>query len=306
VRGLVAWLRAARLPSLLYLWLPLALGQGLAWRHHGAWSGALAAWVLAYGACTQLWIVFANDLADEAADRLNPSPTFLSGGGRMLVEGRLSRAALKTAAGLAAAGALACAGVVAAAPGRLGVWPLAAVGLALLWAYSFPPLRLSYRGGGEWLQAVGLGLVLPVLGYWAQAGALEGFPLLLLPPLLVVNLAIAMATALPDEEGDRLAAKRTVVVVHGALRASGRILGALLAGLAGWAAVRAQVPGFAWPTGWHLGPALVAWGVAAALLARAPHAPPPQRLPFVVAAVASGLAWVGALTADVWLATGVR
>jgi 1,4-dihydroxy-2-naphthoate octaprenyltransferase len=304
VNGLGAWLRAARLPSLVYLWLPLLLGQGLAWRLHGAWNGALAAWVLAYGACTQLWIVFANDLADEAADRLNPTPTFLSGGGRMLVEGRLSRSALARAALAAAGGALGCAGVVAAAPGRLGVLPLAALGLALLWAYSFPPLRLSYRGGGEWLQAVGLGVVLPWVGYWAQAGTLGGWPVLLLPPLLLVNLAIAMATALPDEPGDRLAGKRTVAVVHGPLRAAGRILGALLAGLAGWAVVRAGVPGFRWPVVWHVGPALLLWGGAAALLARAPQAPARERLPFVVAAIAAGLAWVATLAADLWLAVG--
>ncbi|MEB3327677.1 MAG: prenyltransferase [Candidatus Sericytochromatia bacterium] len=306
MRAAAAWLRAARLPSLGYLWLPLLLGQGLAWRLHGAWSDVLAGWVLAYGACTQLWIVFANDLADEAADRLNPSPTFLSGGGRMLVDGRLTRVALRRAALAAAVGALACAGVVAAAPGRLGVWPLAAGGLVLLWAYSFPPLRLSYRGGGEWLQAVGLGGVLPVLGYWSQAGTLVGWPVLLLPPLLLVNLAIAMATALPDEPGDRLAGKRTVVVVHGPLRASGRILGALLAGLAGWAAVRAGVPGFSWPVAWHLGPAVLAWGAAAVVLARAPRAAAARRLPFVLLVIASGLAWVAMLTADVWLSPGPR
>jgi 1,4-dihydroxy-2-naphthoate octaprenyltransferase len=198
------------------------------------------------------------------------------------------------------------AAVVAAAPGRAGVLPLAAFGLALLWAYSFPPLRLSYRGGGEWLQALGLGAVLPVLGYWAQAGTLAGWPLVLLPPLLAVNVAVAMATALPDEAGDRLAAKRTVVVAHGAPRASGRILGALLAGLVGWAAVRADVPGFAWPAGWHLGPALAAWGLAALVLAREPQAPPERRLPFVLAAILAALAWVGALAADLWLGGGPR
>ena len=53
--------------------------------------------------------------------------------------------------------------------------PLVIFALLLLWLYSFKPVRLSYRGGGEILQALGTALVLPLLGFYAQSGSLAPF-----------------------------------------------------------------------------------------------------------------------------------
>jgi 4-hydroxybenzoate polyprenyltransferase len=64
-----------------------------------------------FGLFDQWFIVWANDLADEATDRANATATPFSGGSRVLVEGRLTRAALTRAAALAALG---CVGVAAA------------------------------------------------------------------------------------------------------------------------------------------------------------------------------------------------
>jgi 1,4-dihydroxy-2-naphthoate octaprenyltransferase len=132
------------------------------------------------------------------------------------VEGLLSRRQLGRAAALCAA-LSALAGVFLGV--RHSVWlplPLILFGLALLWAYSYPPLRLSYRGGGEYLQMVGVGLVLPMIGFSAHAGNLSGLPIALMPLMLILSLSCAMATALPDEPSDRADGKLTHVVRFGA------------------------------------------------------------------------------------------
>ncbi len=208
-----AWVRAARLPSQMYIFWPLLLGQALAMGHGFSWEIVIVCHV--YGLASQLYIVFANDLADMDTDRRNFTFTLFSGGSRVLVEGLLSRPQLVRAAVL-------CAALSALAGVWLGIrhhiWlplPLILFGLALLWAYSYPPLRLSYRGGGEYLQMVGVGLVLPMIGFSAHAGTLAGMPWSLMPLMLALSLSCALATALPDEPSDRADGKRTHAVRYG-------------------------------------------------------------------------------------------
>lgn len=210
-----AWLQASRLPSQVYLCLPLLLGQLLAWRLTGEWSWLVFVLVQAFGVFDQLYIVYANDVADEDTDRDNATATLYSGGSRVLVEGVLSAAALWRAACIMAGLALGSVVLIGIVAGHWLPLPLAVFGLALFWAYSLPPLRLSYRGGGELLQALGLGAVLPMLAFAAQAGDLAAFPWLLLAVLLPLNLATAVATALPDAPSDARADKQTLVVRHG-------------------------------------------------------------------------------------------
>jgi len=208
-----AWLQAARLPSQMYIFWPLLLGQALAMGEGFSWEVVLVCHF--YGLVSQLYIVFANDVADMATDRRNFTFTLFSGGSRVLVEGLLSRRQLTRAAVL-------CAVLSGLAGVFMGVrhdnWlplPLILIGLGLLWAYSYPPLRLSYRGGGEYLQMVGVGLVLPMIGFSAHAGTLSGLPWALMPLMLALSLACAMATALPDEPSDRADGKRTHAVRFG-------------------------------------------------------------------------------------------
>lgn len=217
-----AWGQAARLPSQMYIFWPLLLGQALAMGKGFSWEIVLICHL--YGLVSQLYIVFANDVADMATDRRNFTFTLFSGGSRVLVEGLLSRGQLARAAVL-------CATLSVLAGVLLGIrhhhWlplPLILVGLGLLWAYSYPPLRLSYRGGGEYLQMIGVGLVLPMIGFSAHAGTLSGFAWALMPLMLALSLSCAMATALPDEPSDRVDGKRTHAVRFGVAASQRSIL----------------------------------------------------------------------------------
>lgn len=210
-----AWLKASRVASQSYIAPPLLLGQACHYAAAGALNWSILIWVQLFGIFDQLFIVYANDWADVETDRHNQTATPFSGGSRVLVDGDLRRRDLARAAVLMAVATLGAALALAVGHGRWWAVPLAAVAIACLWLYSFPPVSLSYRGGGEVLQMLGVGLLLPLFGYCAQAGSLAGFPWPLLWVLLPTNLACAIATSLPDEPSDRAAQKRTVSVWWG-------------------------------------------------------------------------------------------
>ena len=214
----VAWLQSARLPSQLYLALSIAVGWRLAAAAGHAPDATLLLLLHGYGVAQQLFIVWANDVADQATDRANTTATPFSGGSRVLVAGKLSAAALTTAYRAAAVTALLFT-VLLALHTRSPLPPLFGLaGLALLQAYSFAPLRLSYRGGGAWLQVAGLGLHLPLFAFTLCGAPFNAGTLLAIVLLLPAQLGCAIATTLPDEPSDRATGKRSFTVANGATR----------------------------------------------------------------------------------------
>lgn len=209
----VDWFRAARPLAHANIAPPLVLGQAFAYAVTGRFSWTAAAMIHVFGVLDHLYIVFANDYADRETDADNETFTLYSGGSRVLVEGRIAPLSLRRAA-MAMAGGMVALSIAwgSARPGLIG---FAAVAIGLLWAYSYPPIRLSYRGGGEVLQALGLGVILPLVGYYGQTGSLGAFPWSALVPLWILGFAGNIVTALPDEPSDRRANKRTWPVVRG-------------------------------------------------------------------------------------------
>lgn len=212
---LAPWIRAARPLAQANLAIPLALGQAAAYHAHGTFDLRLAIAIHAFGLFDHLLIVFANDYADRHTD--DGRTTWISGGSGVLASGAIRPDALRRAAIVAGVCAFAATlPIVSARPLVLLAAPLAA---ALLAAYSLPPLDLSRRGGGEWLQTLGVGVGLPGFGYYVQSGD-PWPPLGVLLPSLLLAFAGHVLTALPDEASDRRAGKRTIVVRLGAFRAS--------------------------------------------------------------------------------------
>jgi 1,4-dihydroxy-2-naphthoate polyprenyltransferase len=204
---------------------PLLLGQALAFRVDGSFSLAALVYVQLFGLVDHLFIVFANDYADRHAD--TRARTLVSGGSGVLVDGRVRPSTTRHAA-IVAGVTLVTLGL--AHGSAMAGFALAAI--ALMLAYSYPPLRLSYRGGGEWLQGLGVGLVLPWVGYHVQSGALLA-PLPVFAGPVLLAAASNVVTAMPDLEGDARAHKRTVPVKLGAERAArlaeaGTLLGVAL------------------------------------------------------------------------------
>ncbi|MEM9073951.1 MAG: prenyltransferase [Myxococcota bacterium] len=218
------WIQAARPLAQANLAAPLLFGQALAYACTGHFRLEVLACVALWGVFDQLFIVFANDYADRDDDVGGDSKTLFSGGSGVLPEGKITPQALRRAAVMAYAvlGILSVFLSVWRSVWILAAWVAAGV---LLWAYSFPPLRRSYRGGGEWLQALGVGGVLPLLGFAAQAGGLSSFPWAVLAATLMLGFAGNVSTALPDYAADRRARKRTWAVRFGVPRAAWGALG---------------------------------------------------------------------------------
>lgn len=205
------WIQAARPLAHVNIVVPLVLGQVAALhvgdRFRWPWFAAALGW----GVVNHLVIIFANDFADRDAD--TGRRTLLSGGSGVLADGKLTAPQLARAAS-AAAVALVIYSCLLALAGRPWAPLYAIAALLLLWIYSFGPARLGYRGGGELVQGIGIGVGLPSLGYYLQTEALLA-PIWIVGPATLLGTCSNVLTALPDVQDDTRAGKKTWPVRHG-------------------------------------------------------------------------------------------
>jgi len=208
-----AWLKASRLPSQTYIFFPLLLGQGIAYSMTRQLSLPIFVMTHLFGLFIQLYIVYANDYADYEADQDNETYTVFTGGSRTLVMGMIHRHAMKKAIFIMVGLNI----MIGVALSLLfyRVLSLIFIGLALLllWAYSYEPIKLSYRGGGEILQVLGVAILLPIFAFYLQKGSIALFPREILLMLIPMQLSCALSTTLPDYPSDKKHEKRTFSVL---------------------------------------------------------------------------------------------
>lgn len=208
-----AFIRLARPLFLAGGFVMHALGVMVA-LHQGA---NLDGWAFLWGqltiTATQLMTHFANEYYDLDADLANATPTFLTGGSRVLPAGELSpHVALITAETMAGVALVSGAVlVVTVQPTWLTFWLLVTV-LVLSWEYSAPPLRLHSRGVDALTVAVVVTGLTPLLGYYLQTGRLDALILLTVFPLCCLQMASMLTVAFPDAASDAAVGKNTLVV----------------------------------------------------------------------------------------------
>ena len=216
-RAIRAFVKLGRPKFLVGGFVFYGLGAALAVVAGAPFDATLFAWGQLIVTAAQLMTHYANDFFDLEADRANRTPTAWSGGSRVLPDGLLRPAVALAAAFVLAAIALATAVLLAMRARELPLLlPMALLITGLAWGYSAPPIRLAARGLGELTTAVVVALCVPVLGYYLQAGQIDGRILAacLLPCAL--QFAMLLAIELPDAAGDAVAGKRTLVVRLGA------------------------------------------------------------------------------------------
>jgi 1,4-dihydroxy-2-naphthoate polyprenyltransferase len=237
------FLRATRLPFLSATIVPIGLGIAVA-GSHGQWHWGLAILTLVAGACVHLGLNVANDVFDTAsgADAANVTPTQFSGGSRVIHYGLLSmRQMTAMSLGFYAVG-LGIGIYLALATSFWAVLTIGALGAAISWFYTAPPLRLVHRGLGEIAVFLGFGPIMALGAYFVQAQAFSWEAVYASIPVGILVALILYVNEVPDRPGDALASKRTLPVrwskrtVIGVYAASvvatfGLILAGVLSGL---------------------------------------------------------------------------
>ncbi len=206
-------LKPASWPKLL---VPATVGQVLGAMSVGTWSWAGAAVGLGFTAAALVYIVLLNDWFDVRVDAIKRQMFPDAGSPKTIPDAILHPQTVLLAgigAGLCAAAIGLCGELVV---GRPGLALACVVALALLLLYSAPPLRCNERGTGEFVEAFGVGALLPWLGAYAQSGEPLPVPLLLvLPGMVALAFASAVASGLADEESDRAGGKATLATQLG-------------------------------------------------------------------------------------------
>lgn len=208
------WLTYWRLtrPGFLSLTaVAVLLGNATAWAcgcgfSLGVGVATLALALLAHAAANVM-----NDHADacNGADAANTQGLFpFTGGSRLIQRGEVTPTQARDWA-RALLLLVVLGGLWLAVQRGATVLGVGMVGLALAWAYSYPPLQLMSRGLGEltvavawWLVVVGADVA--QRGQWTLMPAVVGVSL----GLLVAN--ILLINGLPDAASDRLVGKRTL------------------------------------------------------------------------------------------------
>ncbi len=88
-------------------------------------------------------------------------------------------------------------------------------GVFLGWCYTSPPLKLVYRGFGEFITMIGAGFLIPGFGYFIVRGTIDAPFVLFSIPLMLFGLSISLYLELPDKNADSTGQKRTFVVRRG-------------------------------------------------------------------------------------------
>jgi 1,4-dihydroxy-2-naphthoate octaprenyltransferase len=209
-----AWVQASRPLAQIFIAAPLLYGQALAYAQHGTFRFDILLLVLLFGIFDQAFVVFATAAADyRHEDEAHSRPSRRPPNRELLPP--LSPMALAQGAlsALLAAGGVSV--VLALGERRAWMLVMTAMSAHLLWIYAFPPFRLATRGFGEWVGGLRLGLMLPAIGFYAQANTFTGFSIAFLLPSFLLGYAVLVTLAIPDAATDALAGKRTFAVRRG-------------------------------------------------------------------------------------------
>ena len=170
-------------------------------------------------------IHYANDYFDFEVDHYG-TPTTFTGGSGILVENPELRHVSK----ILALFFISLSIIIAAFFTVFYSFPISfflfvLIGNGLVWFYSAPPIKLSYRGMGEVANIIN-GFIMPATGYFVMMGTINLPFIIFSIPFVFLQLMFTVGVEIPDLEGDKLGGKITWIV------SKGREFGFQLIGLA--------------------------------------------------------------------------
>jgi 1,4-dihydroxy-2-naphthoate octaprenyltransferase len=211
------WRYAAKPMSWPKLLVPCVLGQAIGFASSSTFSWRGAGLGVAFTILDLLYIVFLNDWGDREVDALKRKLFPNDCSPKTIPDGILPGWELLRVGLIAGAVAIALSWVAQVWLSLPWAGVMGTISILIFWTYTFPPLRLNYRGGGELLEMIGVGVMLPWFNAYLQSGRLFSKYTVLLFGFTCLSLASAIASGLSDEVSDRRGGKRTVVTAFGNL-----------------------------------------------------------------------------------------
>ncbi len=157
---------------------------------------------------------YSNDYFDFEVDHYGTRTPF-SGGSMILVENpELKELSKKLAYLFIALSLILAAGFTIVFAFPLSFFLFVLFGNALVWFYAAPPVKLSYRGLGEFANTLN-GFIMPGAGYFVMMGTIDLPFLIFSIPFLFLQFMFTIGVEIPDLEGDKLGGKITWIVSKG-------------------------------------------------------------------------------------------
>ena len=228
------WFYAFKPASWPKLLVPAFFGQVLGMDPNRGLDLPAFGWGLGFTVLGLGFIVLLNDWGDREVDTVKRT-MFPDGGSPKTIPDQIlgSRAVGLAGLSLGVVTLLVAAGAELAL-GRRFAFEAGLACMLVFVAYTLPPIRLNYRGGGELLEMVGVGAALPLYNAYLQGGAIAPRVGLWLAGFMAFSLGSAVASGLSDEESDRAGGKRTFASVHGNRAARGLTEACVWAGVGIW------------------------------------------------------------------------
>lgn len=208
------WKYALKLDSWPKLLIPAILGQALGYYASGSFHGSGFLLGIGFTVCDVIFIVLLNDWADQRVDRIKRMLFPLQCSPKTIPDHILPAHKLYWMGLWGGFFALAIT-LIGFTIQRPWLPAIAALALCLFQSYSFRPLKLNYRGGGEFMEGFGLGFCLPWLNAYAQSGLLWHPIYAIFFGCCALSFASALASGLADEESDLTGGKRTFTTIFG-------------------------------------------------------------------------------------------
>lgn len=211
------WLFALKPNSWPKLLVPFLLGQAIGIHNTGKFAEIPFVIGLLITVLGLAFIVFVNDWWDHEVDGIKREMFPDETGLKTIYDGILDRSQLLQAAitvGLLTVVVAIVGGILLG----LGQLPLLTLICGIIFvSYSLPPLKLNYRGGGEFIEMLGVGLALPLMSAYLQARTLDVVGLfgMLIPAFMLMAFASALSVGLSNEQSDIKGGKRTFTTMLG-------------------------------------------------------------------------------------------
>jgi 1,4-dihydroxy-2-naphthoate polyprenyltransferase len=220
------WAISLRAPFLTASIVPVVFGTTLAWHSTGNFNFIIALVTLLGVAFAHAGTNLSNDYFDHKTtdDDINETPTPFSGGSRM-IQDKIQTPAEVLTGGLVFFGlALLCGIYLWLKTTALGyssyIVPLIAViGFLSGFLYTATPIKIGYRGWGEFFIGLNFGTLAVMGSYFVQTGKIGWMPVITSIPIAFLITAVVYINQYPDYEADKTVRKRHWVVRLGKKKA---------------------------------------------------------------------------------------